>query len=176
MQAEFLRTVLRRLRGLGYRQFRTIAGSNPAALAILTYEQSLRNRNFNSGGRVSKEFTSAWLNQRNARSLDIQTKSDGVGLESELHKAIEAELKRRRWYYVHSRMDKRTTTQLGVTDFIVAIPAPAGTKPKTLWCEAKRKGGKLTKEQNITRHILLAAGHWHETVYSFEEFLSLLNL
>jgi len=98
-----------------------------------------------------------------------------VGLESKLHDDIEVELKRRRWYYVHSRTDQRTTTQLGVTDFIVAIPADEKTRPRTLWMEVKRKGTKLTKEQNITRHILVASGHWHEVVYSIGEFMSLLK-
>ena len=99
----------------------------------------------------------------------------GVKLEGELHDKIEAELKRRRWYYVHSRMDKPTTTELGVTDFIIAVPAnAAGEFPRTLWLEAKRHGAKLTKEQNIVRHILKAAGHWHEVVYSMKQFLELL--
>ncbi len=121
---------------------------------------------------MSKDFNSAWLQSRELKkvisSANIRVASHA--LESDLHKAIEAELKRRRWYYVHSRMDKRTTTQLGVTDFIVAIPGG-----KTLWCEAKRKGGKLSQEQNITRHILLASGHWHEVVYSIEQFNKLID-
>lgn len=100
---------------------------------------------------------------------------EGVKLEADLHDKIESELKRRRWYYVHSRMDKPTTTELGVTDFIIAVPAnAAGEFPRTLWLEAKRHGAKLTREQNITRHILLASGHWHEVVYSMKQFLELL--
>jgi hypothetical protein len=106
---------------------------------------------------------------RRAPKIQQVTPPDAASLESKLHEEIEAELKRRRIYYVHSRMDRATTTQLGVTDFICAMP-----NGKTLWCEAKRKGGKLTKEQNITRHILLAAGHWHEVVYSMKQFLELL--
>lgn len=97
-----------------------------------------------------------------------------MDLEGDLHDDIEKELKRRRWYYVHSRMDKPTTTELGVTDFIIAVPAGDGEKPRTLWLEAKRHGAKLTKEQNITRHILLSAGHWHEVVYSKKQFLKIL--
>lgn len=99
----------------------------------------------------------------------------GVKMESDLHDKIEAELKRRRWYYVHSRMDKPTTTELGVTDFIIAVPRLGAERHcRTLWLEAKRHGAKLTKEQNIVRHILLAAGHWHEVVYSMKQFLQLL--
>ena len=96
--------------------------------------------------------------------------SDATTEESKLHDDIEEELRRLRWYYVHSRMDKKTTTQLGVTDFIIAIPGG-----KTLWCEAKAKGKKLTIEQNITRHILSAAGHWHEVVFSKSQFLEVIS-
>jgi hypothetical protein len=98
----------------------------------------------------------------------------GVDLEGDLHDDIEKELKFRRWYYVHSRMDKPTTTELGVTDFVIAIPDTHKKGPCTLWLEAKRHGAKLTREQNITRHILIAAGHWHEVVYSKKQFLKLL--
>lgn len=94
----------------------------------------------------------------------------GVKLEGDLHDKIEAELKRRRYYYTHSRMDKRATNTLGTTDFVIAIPGG-----KTLWCECKKHGAKLTKEQNITRHILLALGHWHEVVYSFKQFLKVIS-
>jgi hypothetical protein len=97
----------------------------------------------------------------------------GVKMEGDLHDKIEEELKRRRWYYVHSRMDKPTTTEVGVTDFIIAIPENDKRRPRTLWLEAKRHGAKLTKEQNIVRHILVAAGHWHEVVYSMKQFLAL---
>lgn len=95
---------------------------------------------------------------------------EGVKLEGDLHDKIEEELKLRRIYYVHSRMDKPTTTKLGVTDFIIAMPGGV-----TLWLEAKRHGAKLTKDQNIVRHILLAGNHWHEVVYSFKQFLNIIG-
>jgi hypothetical protein len=94
------------------------------------------------------------------------------GLESDLHDQIVAELIRRRWFFVHSRMDCRTTTQKGVPDFICAAP---GNPPDTFWIEAKRKGAKLSKEQNITRHILLALGHKYKIVYSIKDFLDLID-
>ena len=95
-----------------------------------------------------------------------------VGREAELHRQIEDELIRRRWYFVHSRTDRKTTQKKGVTDFIVAAPfSPPFGEPKTFWIEIKRKGGKLTKEQTATRHVLLALGHRWSVVYSFEEFL-----
>jgi hypothetical protein len=88
------------------------------------------------------------------------------GKEAQLHTIIEDELKRRRWYYVHSRTDRATTQQAGVPDFIVAAP-----NGKTFFCEVKRKGGKLSVEQNVTRHILLALGHHFAVVFSMEDFL-----
>lgn len=90
--------------------------------------------------------------------------------EADLHEKIEEELKRRRWWYCHSRMDKATTTQLGVPDFIIA--APSGL---TYWIEVKKHGGKLTPEQNITMHVLKALGHRHCVVFSFEGFLQAIG-
>ena len=90
-----------------------------------------------------------------------------AGPESDLHDLISSELVRRRWFFVRSRMDRPTTQQAGVPDFICA--APDGV---THWIEVKRKGGKLSKEQNITKYVLLALGHRYATVYSFDEFLT----
>lgn len=92
-----------------------------------------------------------------------------VDQEGKLHAEIIADLKQRRLYYVHSRMDRPTTTALGVTDFIIA--APNGI---THWIEVKRRGGKLTSHQNVTRHILLAAGHRYSLIFSFEEYAKAL--
>ncbi len=114
------------------------------------------------------------------RNLAVKPASaDFEGRESELHQQIEAELKRRRWYYVHSRTDKKTTQQKGVVDFVIAGPStannPATCHPKTYWIEVKRKGGKLSAEQTITRHILQALGHKWAMVTTFDEFLSAIE-
>lgn len=88
------------------------------------------------------------------------------GPESDLHDLIAAELRRRRYYFVRSRMDKRSTNQVGTPDFIVAKPDGV-----TVWCEIKRKNGKLTPEQNVTRHVLLALGHKFCVCRSMDDFL-----
>jgi len=121
---------------------------------------------------MSRDFTTAWLMQRELRQAPKQRapESATTELESELHEAIKAELKRRRWFFCYSRMDKRTTQQLGIPDFVIA--APDG---RTFWIEAKRRLGKLTKEQNIARHCLLALGHMHATVYSFQQFIDAIE-
>jgi hypothetical protein len=93
-----------------------------------------------------------------------------VGRESDLHDEIVSELIRRRWYFVRSRMDRPTTQQEGVPDFICA--APDG---RTFWIECKAKGNKLSKAQTISRHCLLALGHKWAVVYSFQEFITAIN-
>lgn len=95
------------------------------------------------------------------------------GLESELHDKIAEDLRARRWYFVRSRMDKRTTQKKGVPDFIVAGISHSNydNEPVTHWIEVKRKGEKLSTDQNIAKHCLLALGHrWH-CVYSFNDYL-----
>ena len=88
------------------------------------------------------------------------------GKEAELHQQIESWLKSKRFYYVHSRTDQRTTQAKGVVDFIVAMPGG-----KVAWVEIKRKGGKLSPEQVVVRHVLLALGHHYACVYSLAEFI-----
>ena len=90
--------------------------------------------------------------------------------ERDIHDAIEYELNRRRWYYVHSRTDKPTTQRAGVPDFIIALP-----DGNSLWVEVKKKGGKLSAEQNITRHILLSLGHRFALVFSMDDFLEAIS-
>ncbi|MEI6730925.1 MAG: hypothetical protein WCL30_06660, partial [Pseudomonadota bacterium] len=74
-------------------------------------------------------------------------------------------------YYVHSRCDRATTQQKGVTDFIVAIPFG-----KVAWVEIKTKTGKLTAEQNVARHVLLALNHRWYLVRSFDEWVEAARL
>lgn len=97
--------------------------------------------------------------------------SEGCDDEGDLHEQIERELKRRGLYYVHSRMDMRTTTAKGVPDFIVA--ARQGV---TLWIEAKTAKGKLRTEQIGAQQWLEAFGHKARVVRSFQEFLNLINV
>ena len=92
--------------------------------------------------------------------------SQSAPLESELHQSIEAYCKQRRWYYVHSRMDARTTTAKGVPDFIIALPSG-----RTLWIECKRKGGKPTSEQLGAHQWLRSLSHEARIVWTFDEFI-----
>jgi hypothetical protein len=99
-----------------------------------------------------------------------QSKGESVECEHDLHDDIEAYCKGRGWYYVHSRMDKPTTTALGVPDFIIALP-----EGKTLWVECKRKGGKLRAEQQGVAMMLDKLQHHWAVVFSFEEFITIVR-
>ncbi len=120
-----------------------------------------------------RDFDSNWLRShemKRAVKLPVAVSATD-GSESDLHNQIIAELKLRRWYYCYSRTDKRTTQQLGIPDFVIASPNGV-----TFWIEAKRRNGKLTHEQTIAKHCLLALGHKYATVFSFKEFVEFIDL
>lgn len=124
-----------------------------------------------SGRRDNMGFSTAQLvdmQHRLARSSKVKSlepNSAFEGPESKLHEKIIEDLQRRRWWFCHSRTDKRTTQQLGCPDFIVA--APLGV---SWFIEVKKKGGKLTKEQNIARHCLVSLDHIHSMVFSMGDY------
>lgn len=91
------------------------------------------------------------------------------GLEKDLHALIIKECQKRRWFVVHSRTDKRATNQIGCPDLIIAAPNT------TYWLEVKRKGGKLSAEQNVIRHCLLSLGQRYATIYSLQQFLDFVD-
>ena len=80
-----------------------------------------------------------------------------AGEEGKLHKDIERELIRRRWLYIHSRMDMKTTTRKGVPDFQIYPPSSPA-----FFIEAKTRVGKLSNEQMGFKLIADLSGH---TVY-----------
>jgi hypothetical protein len=90
--------------------------------------------------------------------------------ESDLHDQITDYCLSRGWYFVHSRMDRRTTNAVGTPDFVIA--GPDGV---TFWIEAKRKGKKPTTEQLAAGVQLRHFGHRHEIVYTFGEFLTAIE-
>jgi hypothetical protein len=105
------------------------------------------------------------MQRRVAPKESPQSLGIAIERESELHERIAADLKLRRYYFVHSRTDRATTTALGVPDFIVATPAGV-----TVWIEVKRPGAKLRPEQNAVRHFLTNLGHRYAVVHSFKEY------
>lgn len=112
----------------------------------------------------------ARLAQRGAKAVPAIKGARTFARERDLHDAIAAFCKARGWFFVHSRMDQKTTTATGIPDF--AIAADTG---KTIWVEAKTRGGKLTPQQLITLAHLKKLGHVVGVVRSMEEFAALLN-
>jgi hypothetical protein len=90
-------------------------------------------------------------------------------MESTLHYRIIAECKKRGWYYVHSRMDRRTTQAKGVPDFIIAAHG------KTYWIEAKALGKKLRPEQLGAIQWLTSLNHTAACVWSMEDFFKVIE-
>ena len=85
--------------------------------------------------------------------------------ESTLHYAILDYCRGKGWLCVHSRMDRRTTTAVGISDFIIVAP-------QAVWfIECKRPGQKLRPEQAAFRAQILKLGWPHATVHSMAEFL-----
>lgn len=125
-------------------------------------------------GQTFKNFTDLDAAMHNARvaagkGYVVSGVAVGDDEESKLHQQIEDYCKQRRWYYVHSRMDRATTTALGVPDFIIAA------ENQTHWIEAKGPKTKVTREQEGTMHWLQSLGHNADIVRSFPEFLSVIH-
>lgn len=113
----------------------------------------------------------AWQARRAPKAAPT---GEGVEREADLHDQIERELKRRSWYYVHSRMDRATTQRKGVVDFIIAVPGKLDVAPRTLWLEAKGKRTKITPEQIGALAWLDRDGHETAIVRSLPEFLAVI--
>lgn len=92
------------------------------------------------------------------------------GPENELHEQVMAYCKQRKWPYVHSRMDKRSHTALGVPDFVIAMGNGV-----TAWVECKKRGGKVKPEQAGFIMALKIQGHKAGVVFSMEDFLALIE-
>lgn len=75
------------------------------------------------------------------------------------------------WVCLHSRTDKRQHSNLGTPDFIVATH-----DGRTIYAEAKRRGGKCTPAQNVMLHWLQRNGQIAGVVTSLEEFKRLAGV
>ena len=92
------------------------------------------------------------------------------GLELELQWKIVDDLRKRRWLVFNDRTDKPTAGTLGRPDLICF-----GPEGRVMTCEVKRKGGKLSHEQVVVQHVLAALGHKHHVIYSFGQYLNIMN-
>lgn len=91
--------------------------------------------------------------------------------ERDLHDEIIALCRSKGWFYVHSRMDRKSTTGVGVPDFCIALP-----NGKTVWLECKRKGGKPTTAQNAALAQLQRLGHAAYVVEDMYQVTVMLSL
>jgi len=107
------------------------------------------------------------------RTLAALPGGEPVELEKGLHFEIMkyCDAPERRWYYVHSRMDKRSTTRLGTPDFVIALPTG-----RTLWIEAKARREKPSEEQLCTLAVLRKLGHEAVVVYNMADFLKVVDV
>lgn len=90
--------------------------------------------------------------------------------EKEIQQEIARYCADRGWVCIRSRMDRRATNACGTPDFIVAL-----SDGRTVYAEAKRKGGKPSPEQNATLAWLRKNKQVCGVVTSLEEFIELCN-
>lgn len=121
---------------------------------------------------MSKLFNSLWLAGYDARTAPPTRQpapQDAEPLEADLHDKIDAECRRRGWVTVHSRMDRATTTAVGLCDFIIF--ADGGV---VINIECKSRSGKLSLPQLSFIAAMKRCGHEVHTVRSFSEFMRIV--
>lgn len=100
----------------------------------------------------------------------VAKSDDFDGKESALHAKIMEECGKRRWMFFHGSMAHKAKRTPGEPDFIICA-----SRGVTYFVECKRKGEKLSADQNIVRHVLLANEHRWACVYSYNEFLTFID-
>jgi hypothetical protein len=89
-----------------------------------------------------------------------------VRLEREDHRQFIGWLERNEYAYAHNRTDKRSTTNLGVPDFLVGCRIG-------LALEFKRRGARLSTEQEVWRRRHEARGGVYHVVCSYQEAVAI---
>jgi len=97
---------------------------------------------------------------------------EGCEKEAELHNQIcdHCDKQWPKWKYIHARMDKRSTVEVGAQDFTIFMPAG-----RTLCIECKAKSKKLRPDQLAWKLEMERLGHQVHTIRNFDEFLNLLT-
>ncbi len=124
----------------------------------------------------NEELVQYRAKQRACVRADRQAHADPVtadqadpGPESDLQERIERWCEERGFVYFHDK--SRRVNRRGFLDLVIALPFG-----RTLWIEAKAKGGRLTKEQELEVLKLLALGHKVHVVRSFVRFLEIAKV
>lgn len=122
---------------------------------------------------MAQGFDTEWLLSHYAKGAPAKTvsaPSKNDIAESDLHDYIMQECRQRCWLAVHSRMDRATTTALGVPDFIIF--ADGG---RVFLIEAKTRTGKMKPEQLAFQAHARKLGFTVHVIRSKEEFLLTLS-
>lgn len=111
-----------------------------------------------------------WIQPKKAPTITPQV-GEVEPLEGPLHGKIRRWLDDRGWLYVHSRMDCRTTVEVGEVDFVIA--APGG---RTLWLEVKARREKPKIKQQGRAMQLRTLGHSHAFVWNMQDFEAAIQM
>lgn len=113
------------------------------------------------------------LNKQERNKLREAPPQEPVDREADLHRQIIDFCNSQwpRWKYIHCRMDRETSIDVGAPDFIIFAP-----KSQTIALECKAKGNKLSLEQNIWIRELNLLNHTCHVVYNFDQFLAVVDL
>jgi len=119
------------------------------------------------------QFNTSWYLTRLAKSQKVQQAdcNEGVAREADLHGQITAECKAKGWLAFHGSMAHRTKRTEGEPDF--TILADGG---RVFFIECKRKGGKLSSDQQAVKAWAKKLGHEVHTVFSIEQFRAITTL
>lgn len=83
--------------------------------------------------------------------------------ETEIHQQFIKWLVAKRYGFIHSRTDRKTTTEPGDPDFLVCKDG------RCVFIEIKVPGGKMSETQIARRKELMATGNIVEIAYSLED-------
>ncbi len=120
-------------------------------------------------------FTQSQVDVNNAkvaakRGIKSACPDDAVTREADLHFAIMAECRRRRWQYLHGSMSQETSRTLGEPDFVLLCD-----QGRVFFIECKSKQGKLSPVQQAFKHAAEFNGHKIHVIRSMTEFLQIVE-
>ena len=94
----------------------------------------------------------------------------GCSRESELHRQILEECRRRGWIALHGSMADVTRRTIGEPDFVIIADGV-----RTFYIEAKTKTGKLSPGQQALHAVASKLGHTIHVVRSIEEVIRIFE-
>ena len=109
-----------------------------------------------------------WIQPKRQSHVELVTLSVPVDRESDLHRQVQDWLDAHGWVYIHSRMDRKSTTSEGSPDFVIGCP-----NGRTLWLELKSRRGKIRPEQRYWEVQLRRLGHIHSFIRCMNDFLQI---